>query len=246
MGRVILLFITVLMAALLNGRSEEELLNVQRDKLSPEFVTVRNLAISIKLLLKDNPGKQIVRIDDLSDYVDPARLDHKYAWLPLAQRYAFLRPGSGSVLEPDGGQVLVVCTVPLSKYELEDTSDPDPAKNPPGRYIIWKADGGEVYHRWYPENELRQFVRPDVLDSITLPKPTVPPRQRISTTVVGSQDPNTRPADPSGYIPTAEPPLAQASANSAERRLPVWPWIAASSDFSPSSCCCCPGVATES
>ena len=228
MGRVIV-FIVMLLAVAFEGYGTDELLSREGEAISPEFVTVRNLALSMKLFAEDHPNKPIEGTSVLSNYFNPAALDHKYAWLPLATRYAFLKPNSGSIPGPDGGQVLVICTVPLSRFDLEESTDTDPIRNPPGRYIIWKTSSGDFYHRWFKESEIKTFVRPDVLASITLPKPTVSPRERsndkeAATVNIPAQSAPVPTSDGSMLLTTspAQPPTV-----AVERSEQMWPWVIA-------------------
>jgi hypothetical protein len=204
------------------------LLNAQArgDRLSPESRVVKSLVLFTQVYLEENPGKQIEGPGQLKKYFGPPKLDHTYAWLPLEQRYVYVKPGSGRVPDRDGGEVLAICTVPLSKYELEENDDPDPEKNPPGRYIIWRADYGKVYGYWFPETEIRKFIKSEVLNAITLPKPKIPPRERISIDPATGEikDSSSAPTThvESGSSPTATPREPLAVRQAQESMVGIW------------------------
>jgi len=145
-----------------------------------EMVTVKNLARAIEMFSESNPTTQIAGVDELMQHLGISSLDHEYPWLPVSQRYVFLKPGAGQVPSPGGGEVLVISALSLTLNELSETSNRDPAREQPGRYIIWKSKSGEVHFEWYPETEIRRFIKAEVLNAITLPKPKVSPHERIS------------------------------------------------------------------
>lgn len=156
------------------------------ERVGPEANRLRNIAMASRMYFADNPGKEISGLDALEkNYLgpDPFLFHPEYDWLPMSQMYAFVKSGSGDVPGSDGGPVLAVCTLSLTKRELGERANSPAERNQPGRFVLWKVESEYVCQRWFPENELNSFMKAGVLDAITLPKPKTPPR-RIAGTVL--------------------------------------------------------------
>jgi hypothetical protein len=61
-----------------------------------ESTTVSSLKTAIEMFSKRNPGKEISGVGELEHFLGEKIPEHPYTWLPLGQRYAFLKPGSGN------------------------------------------------------------------------------------------------------------------------------------------------------
>lgn len=146
---------------------------------SYEASIAHNIAKAAQIFLEENPGKQISGMDQLlNKYVFLPPFDPDRDWLPLEQMYAFVKPGSGVVPGDEGGQVLAVGTLSLTPRELFGRKTAEASTDLPGRFIIWKLSGTDTLSKWYPDSELRKFLKPGVLEAITLPKPKMPRARR--------------------------------------------------------------------
>ncbi len=70
---------------------------------SKEEMSVVVIASAIVEFQRENPNVELVEISQLHGLLDPALVDHRSSWLPLTERYAFLRNGQGVVKGVPGG-----------------------------------------------------------------------------------------------------------------------------------------------
>jgi hypothetical protein len=90
---VFLQVIQLILCAFTAGHSE----------FSKEEMSVVVIASAIVEFQRENPNEELVEISQLHGWLDPALVDHRSSWLPLTERYAFLRTGQGVVKGVPGG-----------------------------------------------------------------------------------------------------------------------------------------------